>query len=71
MWAKKLDEVACQGPRQLRYKGLRFPVYHGTLSSEQAHSGRFYYAYFGGKAMTESQIVFAVDLLIKRGLVAA
>jgi len=72
MYISKNDApIAPHHPSKLYYKGLQFPKYHGRLSNEDIRSGKTFYAYYGGKPMTEMTIRYHVDELISRGLVEA
>ena len=72
MYISKNDgPIAPVYPKNYHYKGLRFPKYHGRLSSEDIRSGKTFYAYFWGKPMTETTIRYHVDQLISKGMIAA
>lgn len=68
-WAKN-EYDPNEDRRYLTYRGLVFPLWKGRLSSDEIKSGKTFFAFFGGRALTERAIIYNVNLMIERGVYA-
>lgn len=61
-WSK--NEAKKIAPHYYEYEGLRFPRWDGPLTAKQLQSGQFYFAYYGSRPLTPSEIQRSINRLI-------